>query len=108
MQGWFFEPNCGAKVGDGQHEPVWSDLGVVMFRVDLAIVQGGVLRRYACCIQGSGHIVHLLLIDRDPVADVRRGEHLKFVPPRVGLRVGKQDQRRVRLRIGAQLHASRG
>ena len=31
-----------------------------MFRVDLAIVQGGVLRRYACCIQGSGHIVHLL------------------------------------------------
>ena len=46
----FFEPNCGAKVGDGQHEPVWRDLGVVMFRVDLGIVQGGVPRRYACCI----------------------------------------------------------
>ena len=105
---WFFAPNCSAKVGDGQHEPVWSDLIKVMFRIDLCIVQGGVLRRYAGCIQGSGHIVHLLLIDRDPVADVRRGEHLKFVPPRVGLRVGKQDQRWVRLRIWAQLHAPRG
>ena len=78
---WFFEPNCGAEVGDGQHEPVWSDLGVVMVRIDLRIGQGGVLRRYSCCISGSGHIVQLLLINRDPVADVLRGKYLKFSPP---------------------------
>ena len=98
---WFFEPNCSAKVGDGQHEPARSDLIKVMFRIDLRIVQGGVLRRYAGCIQGSGHIVHLLLIDHNPFTDVQCGERLKFVPPRVGLRVGKQDQRWVRLRIWA-------
>ena len=97
----FFEPNCSAKVGDGQREPVRSDLVKVMFRVDLRIVQSGVLRRYAGCIQGSGHIVHLLLIDWDPIAEIRCGKHLKFAPPRVRLRVGKQDQRWVRLRIWA-------
>ena len=97
----FFEPDCGPKIRDGQHEPVRGDLIKMMIRVDLRIVQGGVLRRYACCIQGRGHIAHLILIDWDPIANIWCSQHLKFVPPRIRLRIGKQDQRWLCLRIGA-------
>ena len=97
----FFEPDCGPKVRDGQHEPVRGDLIKMMIRVDLRIVQSGVLRRYACCIQGRGHIAHLLLIDWDPITKIWCGQHLKFVPPGIRLQVGKQDQRWMCLRIRA-------